>query len=150
MMEGLLYINGIDTYLEYGVFLAEDSEDGTFNYSNLLSLPAMKEYTAVNIREENGEKLPEQLPDPCYQPRDLELQFAIEAHNSNDFLLRRSKFIKMLCAGWVSMRIPELDRTYKLYYRSTTPYSQIVPLGHLQGDVAKFKVKFREPQPTYW
>ena len=36
ILEGLLTINGIDPYVEYGAFLSEEKQDGTENYSALI------------------------------------------------------------------------------------------------------------------
>ena len=77
ILEGLLTINGVDIYKEYNAFLAEDSAAGHSNYDELLKVPAMKAYTTVSFREENGERLPDVLPEPHYEARDVTLQFGI-------------------------------------------------------------------------
>lgn len=61
IMEGLLLINGVDIWTEYGAWLAEEKEGETTNYSALLKPPAAKAQMAVSFREDDGEKLPEDL-----------------------------------------------------------------------------------------
>ncbi len=146
VLEGLLYINDQDVYAAYRAFLSEDQQGQHTNYSALLKPPAMKAYVAVDFREHDGEKLPEQLT-PAFEPRDITLQFAIMADSKAEFVSRYSAFVAMLRSGWLEMRLPELNRTYRVYYQSCTEYSQ---LTYLDDDTVagKFKVKFREPIPV--
>lgn len=73
ILESLLTINGKDIYKEYRAFLAEDKSGGHDNYNALLQVPTMKAYTAVTFREQNGENLPDSLPAPHYEARDVTL-----------------------------------------------------------------------------
>lgn len=145
VLDGLLYINGNDVYKTYGAFLSEDREGDNSNYSELLKPPAMKPYTAVAFREQDGEKLPVALL-PAFEARDVALQFAIYATSKADFVAKYTAFVGMLRSGWLDIRLPELDKTYRMYYQSCTEYSQLTPLdgGITAG---KFKVKLREPKP---
>ncbi|MDH8702366.1 hypothetical protein M2138_001728 [Dysgonomonadaceae bacterium PH5-43] len=145
ILEGLLFINDTDVYLQYGAFLTEDSPGSFSNYSELLKPAKMKPYTAVDFREEDGEKLPDVLPDPAYEPRDVTLYFAILANTAAVFLSRYSAFLGLLKSGWLNIRLPELNKTYRMYYRESSAYDQLTPID---GKVAaKFKVIFREPVP---
>lgn len=49
--------------------------------------------------------------------------------------------------GWLNIRLPELGKTYRMYYKESTSYDQLTPL---EGTTVagKIKVKFREPVPT--
>ena len=62
ILEGLLLINGTDVYTQYGAFLAETAADKHENYDALLAPPPLKELTEVSIREEDGVRLPDTLP----------------------------------------------------------------------------------------
>lgn len=145
VLEGLLYINGSDVYKTYGAFLSEDREGDNSNYSELLKPPSMKPYTAVAFREQDGEKLPATLLS-AFEARDVTLQFAISATSGADYVAKYAAFVGMLRAGWLDIRLPELDKTYRMYYQNCTEYSQLTPLdgGITAG---KFKVKLREPKP---
>jgi hypothetical protein len=147
VLSELLYINGIDVFDEYGAFLTEDSAGAHSNYSEMLKAPKMKTYTAVNFREDDGEKLPDTLPDPAFEPRDVSLYFAILADTPADFIANYTAFIQCLKAGWLEIEVPELDKTYKMYYLECSGYDQLTPID---GQVAaKFKVRLREPVPVF-
>ena len=70
-LTGYMVINGKDAWTEYSAFLCEDRPEDSTNVTELLKPPEMKEYTAVDFRERNGEELPQQLPLPRCKPRDL-------------------------------------------------------------------------------
>lgn len=146
ILEGLLFINGNDVYKLCGAFLSEDKAGDNKNYSALLTPPKMKPYTAVSIREHDGEKLPAKLT-PAFEPRDITLQFAIVATGKTDFLIKYRDFLTLLKSGWLDIRLPELNKTFHVYYKESTAYDQLTDLegGLVAG---AFKVKFREPVPT--
>lgn len=150
MLEGLMTINGDDIYTLYGAFLAETREDRTENFDALLLPPPLKAQPAVALQDEIGERLPEELTQ-VFEARDVTLQFAIEAPSGEEFLRRYLAFIRFLAdgkAGWLQLRIKDLEQTLEVYLLSFTEYSQIVPFG--TGKVAAtFKVKFREPKPFF-
>ncbi len=147
-LKGLLYINDIDVYVAYGAFLSAERRGEWRNLSALLKPPTMKPYIAVAFREEDGERLPGVLPSPAFEPRDVDLQFAIVATSATEFMQRYTAFVTMLRSGWLNLRVAEFpDKTFRMYYKSSTDFGQLAPLGG--GAVAgKFKVKFREPKPT--
>lgn len=146
ILDGLLFINSKDVYKTYGAFLSEDKAGDNTNYSALLKPPGMKPYTAVSFRERDGEDLPATLT-PAFEARDIELQFAIFGSSKADFISKYTAFVTMLRSGWLDIRVPELNKTYRMYYSSCSGYTQLTPL---EGNViaGKFKVKFREPKPT--
>lgn len=149
--EGLLYINDKDVFKTYGTFLTEEKEGEFSNYDTLIKPPAMKSHVAVSFREEDGEKLPDILT-PAFEPRDITLFFAILAEDKAAFIKRFSAFVELLKTGadgtgWLNIFVPELGKTYRVYYQSCSQYSQLTTLEG--GEVAaRFKVKFREPKPT--
>ena len=70
MREGKLYINNLDAYATYGVFLAND-RGGTYdNLSALMTPPPVKKYTTVDYRERDGEEVDVTLP--RYEARDVQ------------------------------------------------------------------------------
>ena len=146
ILSELLYINGIDVYKAFGAFLSEDSAGECSNYSALLKPAAMKPCVSVNFREEDGEKLPEELL-PRRMPRDVELKISIIAASDTDFIQKYDAFVNFLCSGWLSIEVPELGKTYRMYYNSCTGYDQITPFGSASV-VGRFRVKLREPKPA--
>lgn len=148
ILEGLLFINNVDVYVEYGAFLTEERADAHTNYDALQLPPEMKEYVAVNFREEDGEKLPDDLSVQRFKPRDVTLFFAIEAPGTTEWKLKYANFIRFLSSGWLNIRLPELDKTYKMYLKGFSNYEQLTPINH-GPVVCRFKVKLREPQPNF-
>lgn len=149
ILTGLLTMNGVDAYTEYGAFLTEDAPDSNNNYSELLKPASAKEHTSVNFRECDGEKLPATLL-PALQPRDVTLKFAITAPNKATFMARYSAFVQMLKEGnkgWLNITLPELGKTFRMYYRECSEWNQMTDFN---GEImAKFSVKLREPNPTF-
>lgn len=147
ILEGLLTINGVDIYKEYGAFLAEDSAGSHTNYNELLKVPAMKAYTAVSFREENGERLPDILPEPHYEARDVTLQFGLLADTTQEWYRKFVAFQAFMRKGWLVFSLPELGTTYRMYLKSSGEQKMITPFiarGRIYG---KMKMKFREPNP---
>lgn len=148
IMEGLLYINGKDVWVEFGAWLAEDKEGETKNYSELQKIPATKSHTAVNFRERDGERLPDKLLRK-WEPRDISLKFAIAASTATEYRAKRNAFVSFLkdgSDGWLTIEVPDLGSTYRVYYKDCPDYEHLVDIG---GKVAaRFTVKFREPEPA--
>lgn len=148
MKTGLLFINDVDVCQSYGVFLTEDQENGYTNYDELMKPSPVKSYTEISFPEQDGVKLPAALS-PKLEARDFTLYFALVADNRSQFYTRYSSFLSLLRSGWLTIRVPELDRTYKVYYKECSGYNQLVSLSESSGEVGtRFKVKFREPSPT--
>lgn len=149
ILEGLLLINDVDVYARFGAFLAEKSEDAHDNYDSLMTAPKTKEVPEVSVREENGVRSPAKI-EPAFEPRDIELQFAIEADSDADFITRYAAFIRFLMQGadgWLRLRLADVGLEYRVRYTGSSQYSQITPFG--RGRVAAmFRVTLREPQPS--
>jgi len=147
ILESLLTINGKDIYKEYRAFLAEDKSGGHDNYNALLQVPALKPYTTVAFREQNGESLPDALPHPHYEARDVTLQFGILADTPAEWYSNYIAFIEFLKSGWLVLALPELGTQYRMYFKSAASHEMYSPLT-VEGKVyGKMKLKFREPNP---
>lgn len=147
ILEGLLTINGVDIYKEYNAFLAEDSAASHSNYDELLKVPAMKVYTAVSFREENGERLPDILPEPHYEARDVALQFGILTETKEEWYQKHVAFLSFLKSGWLVFALPELKVNYRMYFKSSMTHQMVSPFKNRDKVYGKFKLKFREPNP---
>lgn len=137
----------VDIYQEYGAFLTETSSDGHSNYDALLAPPSMKPYIAVNFREEDGEKLPDELPLPRYEARDITLHFALIAEGKQEWIKNYSRFLALLKTGWLTLIVPELGREFCVYYKECSTFEQLSLLENGKT-VSRFKIKFREPNPS--
>lgn len=144
---GLLFINDVDVFQLYGVFLTEDQANGYTNYDELMKPSQVKSYTEINFPEQNGVKLPATLS-PKLEARDFTLYFAMIADSRARFYTRYASFFSLLRGGWLSIRVPELDKTYKVCYKECSGYNQLVSLSESGEIGARFKVKFREPSPS--
>jgi hypothetical protein len=149
ILQGLLYINEIDVYIQYGVFLAEKERNGHDNYDALFKPSKTKEQVAVNVREQNGEMLPARL-DVRFEARDVTLHFAIEAENRAQFLTRRTNFLEFLRTGsngWLNFRLTEIDKTFVFYLKDIPAWEQLA----FEDDLSfgRFQITFREPNPTF-
>ncbi|WP_304961388.1 hypothetical protein [uncultured Duncaniella sp.] len=149
IMNGLLYINGRDVWSDFGAWLTEEKEGDTKNYSALQKPPATKSHVAVSFREQDGEKLPKRLVQK-WEPRDIALKFAVAAADRESFIARRDAFVSFLkdgSDGWLDMRVPELGRTYRIYYKDCSDYEHLEDIGGMVA--ARFTVVFREPNPEF-
>lgn len=148
ILKGLLYINDEDVYEKYGAFLTEEREGEFSNYEELLKPPAMKAYTAVAFREEDGEELPDVLPSPRFEARDVTLYFALVAPTRAEWLQKYAFFVAFLKTGWLNINVKELGKTYKMYYKQCSQYTQVTPLENGKVVAGKLKVVLREPKPV--
>lgn len=150
ILNGLLTINGVDPYEEYGAFLAyREGEDPMANYSSLLTPPELKEQRKVELRERNGVKLPAKLIQR-WKEREVTLTFAILADDKARFEERYYGFLEFLRAGndgWLEFHLTELSRTWRMYMRRVTPYEQLE--GFEDKVSALFSVVFEEPSPNF-
>lgn len=145
-LKGLLYINQQDVYEQYGVFLTETTSGAHSNYDALLLPAKLKPYISVDFREEDGEKLPDVLL-PRYEGRDVVLHFALHAADPDAWKTNYVAFMTLLKSGWLNIRVPELNKTYRMYVKEFSNYEQLTPI---QGEIySRFKVKFREPNPSF-
>lgn len=149
MLRELLYINELDAYTTYGVFLSEDKPEENKNYSALFKPAKAKPLASVDFIEDNGKEYGERVS-VAFDERTVELRFTLEADSKADFLSKYSAFITALRAGdngWVRLRLADFNKTFNLLYDDCSEWSQ---LTNFEGRVyASFRIKFIEPQPTY-
>ncbi len=149
ILNGLLMINDIDPWVEYGAFLVEDKPGDMKNYSELLKPSAVKSQKEVSLREHDGVKVPDEIVQ-TWEARDVTLQFCIFAADRKEFHERYSGFVNMLRTGekgWLDIYLPELSRHFRMYYKECSEYKQ---LTDFEGEVAgRFSVKLREPNPSF-
>ena len=148
ILQGLLYINNIDVYIQYGVFLAEKERNGHDNYDALFKPSKLKEQVAINVREQNGEMLPTNL-NVQFEARDVTLYFGIEAANRAQFLAKYSLFLQFLRSGsgWLNFRLPEINKTFSFYAKDFPAWEQMAYDDGLC--FGRFQITFREPNPIF-
>lgn len=149
IISGLFLVNGIDVWTEYGVFLTEEKKGGRDNLKAILAASKTKEHTAVDIREQNGEKYSDELI-VTNQARDVVLVFALYAPTKKQWLKKYMDFISFLKAGekgWLSLYFPQLELTMRVHYLDCPGFTPLTYLWKEGVQAGRFKVKFREPEP---
>lgn len=149
ILGGLVLINGIDIWTEYGVFLVEEKRGGMENLTAILTPSKAKPDTAVNIREEDGEKYSSVLV-PKNEARDVTLHFALYSQTQAGWLKKYFAFINFLKKGrdgWLDIAFPQLGLTLRVKYTDSTKFKPLTYLWKEGVHASKFNVKFREPKP---
>ena len=111
----------------------------------------VKSHVGVNIREHDGTKYSGKL-DVKNEERDVTLHFAIFAGTRNEWLIRYRSFITFLKTGengWLSVRLPELGLTMRMFYVDCPGYKPLTYLHNEGVQASRFKVKFREPVRSF-
>lgn len=150
ILAGLVIINGKDIWTEHGVFLTEEKRGGRDNLKAILAASKTKEHTAVNIREENGEKYSDNLL-VANEAREITLTFALYATGKREWLKKYMSFISFLKTGnngWLSMYFPQLELTLRVYYLECPGFTPLTYLWREGVHAGRFKIKFREPEPV--
>ena len=150
ILGGLVLVNGTDIWTEYGVFLVEDRRGGMENLTAILTPSKAKKDTAVDIREEHGEKYSAVLT-PRNEARDVTLHFALYARTQSGWMKRYFAFVNFLKKGrdgWLDISFPQLELTLRVKYADCTKFTPLPYLGKEGVHAGKFKVKFREPVPV--
>lgn len=147
MRTGKLYINNLDAYTTYGVFLAKD-RGGTYdNLSALMTPPPAKRHTTVDYRERDGEEVI--VEEVRFEARDVSLRLAMVTDDEQEFRTRYKNFIDVLRSGLLNVRVPEIGKTYRLYYLSCPGVVMRTRLRTSGKLAAMWTVKFREPKPEF-
>lgn len=149
ILKGLVYINGVDIWQRYGVFLTEEKKGGRENLTAILTPSKVKEHVGVNIRELDGKKYSQHLT-VTNQERDVTLHFAQYAQTRDAWLQNYMDFVQFLKTGdngWLSVRFTELDLTLRMFYVDSSTYRALTYLWKEGVQASRYKVRFREPAP---
>ena len=150
-LEGLVIINGTDIWKEYGVFLTEEKKGGRENLTAIMMPAKAKTHVGVNIREHDDVKYSADL-NPKSEERDVTLHFALFAPTKEQWLSRYRAFISFLKQGekgWLRVRLSELDLTMTMFYVDSSNFKPLTYLWKEGVQASRFKVKFREPEPSF-
>lgn len=151
MLKNLVMINGVDIWTEYGAFLTEEKRGGRENLTAIMTPSKVKGHVAVNIREEDGSKYSSEL-EVKNEERDVTLHFALFAESRSGWLMKYREFITFLKRGedgWLNITFPELGLTMRVFYVDSPAYKPLTYLWQEGVHASRFKVKFREPEPTF-
>jgi hypothetical protein len=150
-MTGDLFIDGIDAWKQWGVFL----EDGSID--KLLLPPPAKLHIENKSRSFAGKQVLKK--NPQYDERDVTLVFCFasdnkvpffEGHAFPNFNTRLAAFMYYILEGNViddklyplSIGVAEIDTVYNVNYVSS------VELSSIDNKLGKIAIRFNEPDPT--
>lgn len=149
ILGGLVLVNGTDIWTIYSAFLVEDKRGGMDNLTAILTPSKAKADTAVDIREEDGEKYSAVLT-PRNEARDVTLHFALYNKTQAGWLKKYFEFINFLKQGkdgWLDISFPQIGLTLHVKYADSPKFKPLTYLWKEGVHAGKFKVKFREPKP---
>lgn len=150
-LNNLVLVNGTDIWTEFGAFLTEEKKGGRENLAALMAPSKVKGHVAVNIRERDGSKYSSEL-EVRNEERDVTLHFAIFAKTRREWLRRYRDFISFIKKGdkgWLRFTFPGLGLEMKVFYVESSSYSPLTYLWKEGVQAARFKIKFREPEPSF-
>lgn len=150
-LNGLVIVNGTDIWTEFGAFLTEEKKGGRENLTALMTPSKVKSHVAVNIREHDGSKYSSAL-EVCNEERDVTLHFAIFARTRKEWMRRYRDFISFMKKGdkgWLKFSFPGLGLEIRVFYVESSSYSPLTYLWKEGVQAARFKIKFREPEPSF-
>ena len=151
VLKNLVIINGVDIWTEFGAFLTEEKKGGRENLTAIMTASKVKAHVGVNIREEDGCKYSSKL-EVTNEERDVTLLFALFAESRSGWLIKYREFISFLKQGedgWLNISFPELSLTMRVFYVDSSAYKPLTYLWKEGVHASRFKVKFREPVPTF-
>lgn len=150
-LKNLVVINGADIWTAFGAFLTEEKKGGRENLTAIMTASKVKGHVGVNIREENGSKYSSRL-EVKNEERDVTLHFALFAPTKNEWLRRYREFITFLKTGedgWLDFQFTELNLTMRMFFVEPSAYKPLTYLWKEGVQASRFKVKFREPVPSF-
>lgn len=150
-MQNLVIINDKDIWTEFGAFLTEEKKGGRENLTAIMTASKVKSHVGVNIREEDGSKYSSKL-EVKNEERDVTLHFALFNKSRSGWLTKYREFISFLKQGengWLNIRFPELELTMRVFYVESPTYKPLTYLWKEGVHASRFKVKFREPKPSF-
>lgn len=150
-LKNLVVINGTDIWTAFGAFLTEEKKGGRENLTAIMTASKVKGHVGVNIREENGSKYSSRL-EVKNEERDVTLHFALFAPTKSEWLRRYREFITFLKTGedgWLDFQFTELNLTMRMFFVEPSAYKPLTYLWKEGVQASRFKVKFREPVPSF-
>ena len=151
ILGGLVKINNVDIWTQYGAFLTEKKKGGKDNLKAITRASKVKPHVGVNIREEDGVKYSKKLT-VKNEERDVTLRFALVADTREAWWKKYADFINFLkqgSDGWLNVYFVELDLTLRMFYVDGSDPEPLTCLWKNGRQASRFKIKFKEPVPTF-
>ena len=136
MLKGQLYINGMDAYTTWGIFLEETA------LSALMTPAPNKEFISNKYRSKDGKTVIKH--NPRLDEREITITFNMTAKDADTFMANYAKFCEeVLAKGELVIRTRfQSNVWYRCIYLSCNQFSQFIQ------EMAKFSLKLNEPDPS--
>lgn len=136
MIKGQLYINGVDAYTTYGVFMDDTA------LSTLMTPAPNKEFISNKYRAKDGKTVIRH--NPRLDEREITVGFHMTAKTEETFLTNYAKFCEDVLAKGELLIHTSFQPTvwYRCIYLSCTQFSQY------RRELASFSLKLNEPDPS--
>ncbi len=136
MVKGQLYINGVDAYTEYGMFMDDTA------LSTLMTPAPNKEFISNKYRSKDGKRVIKH--DPRLDEREITVGFHMTAKTEEQFLANYAKFCEdVLSTGEIVINTSfQPNVWYRCVYLSCSQFSQY------RRELASFSLKLNEPDPS--
>lgn len=136
-MKDVLYINGYDAFLRYGIILSEGA------ISALITPASMKDYITINSRLEDGTRYVTDSHLLKQSERSISLPFYIRARSRQDMYTKLNALCEeVLYKGSFTLKTKYANYTYTLIYKSCSQ------MQDFNGRAGKFSLSVIEPNPT--
>lgn len=132
-MKEQAFINNKDMWLTWKASFCK----GT--YEQFLKPSPMKEYITNNSRKEHGLRVVANSSNSRTDSRSLSIMMFIEGATQTEYLSNLENFMNEISNGIFSLKIPKLNKVYKLVYTDCSNYGDY---GLKKG---KFVIKLTEP-----
>lgn len=117
MLKGRLYVDGIDIYAEFGIYVVKDG------WNELIAYPPLKSVTSNDWMEMDGVEV--DLSAPVLNTHEVQIKFACDVKVGSFFFL-----IDLLSDGaYHEFNIKSIGRKYKLRLTSAPNYKEIEYFG---------------------
>ena len=117
-MKNLLFIDGKDAFIEYGVFVEQ------YGYKQLIQFASFKKIDITDWPDENGSEA--DLTDPKLDTRSLQIQFCI-----TNIRYAEDLFDKLSISAYHTFEFRQLGKSYKLRMTSNGTFKSFFKLGKL-------------------
>lgn len=136
MIKGQLYINGVDAYKEYGVFMDDTA------LSTLMTPAPNKEFISNKYRAKDGKHIIKH--NPRLDEREITVGFHMTAESEEAFLTNYGRFCEeVLATGSLLIHTTFQPKVwYRCIYLSCSQFSQF------RRELASFSLKLNEPDPS--
>ena len=132
-------MNDVDITSEFGVVLKRGA------YNNLFCLKTTKGYLTEGTREADGETVV--MYNPRVEARDVTIPIYIGASDLDDFWYKYNRFTAFLKSGRINLSLEVHNRSYGLYFKSCSAYTNKTKFLDRQIYV-ECNLVMREPNPS--